>query len=79
MPSALLANASLGLLRHYCSIIFATSFCFTESFSFSVSVKTTGIDPTAVLADSNNVYCNICKSVPFMHLNVMVGCECCEF
>ena len=41
-------------MRH-CHVIFAVSVLFVESFSFSVSVKTTGIDHTAVLADSNKL------------------------
>ena len=44
------------LRRHFCSVIFATSFlqCHFDSQNHSVSVKTTGIDHIAVLADSNN-------------------------
>ena len=37
-------------------VIFATSFWFAESFSFSVSVQTTGMDHIAVLADSKNIW-----------------------
>ena len=46
MPSA------NNVVRARSYIIFATSFWFAESFSFTVSVKTTGIDHIAVYADS---------------------------
>ena len=45
-----LSNRIKGFVQ---SIILATSFSFAESFSFSVSVKTTGIDHIAVLVDHN--------------------------
>ena len=45
MPSACVARATTS----FCNVIFATSFWCAESFSFSVSVKSTGIDHIAVL------------------------------
>ena len=54
MPSALLANASLGLLRHSAMSFLQRHFDSQNHSHFPFSVKTTGIDHIAVLADSNN-------------------------
>ena len=58
-------------MRH-CDVIFATSFWFAESFSFSVSVKSTGIDPIAVLADSKNTHLEQIMLLRFIHQDTWI-------
>ena len=61
-----LARACSFLQRHFCNVIFATSFWFAESSLFSVSVKTSGIDHIAVLADSNEMFIRLHSKIRFI-------------
>ena len=65
-----LQTTLLGPMTSFCNIIFAASFLqcnfdSQKSFSFSISVKTTGIDYIAVLADSNQ--CKLHGLLPRSH------------